>query len=128
VLWLGPEGEGPSGAWEIAPQCDRKPTEKHAPRHRISAVTGEGLDALRADLVETARAAMPRPGEVALNARQRGLVANAQGALAAIAGTRDPLLVAEDLRIARLAFDALTGRTSTEDVLDALFGRFCIGK
>jgi tRNA modification GTPase len=23
VLWLGPEGEGPAGAWEVAPQCDR---------------------------------------------------------------------------------------------------------
>ena len=41
---------------------------------------------------------------------------------------RDPLLVAEDLRLARVAFDALIGRTATEDMLDALFGRFCIGK
>jgi tRNA modification GTPase len=38
------------------------------------------------------------------------------------------LLVAENLRRTRQAFDALVGRTSTEDVLDALFGRFCIGK
>jgi tRNA modification GTPase len=129
VLWLGPERERPSGAWDIAAQCDRAGAPgKRAPRHRVSAVTGEGLDALRSDLIEAARGAMPRPGEVALNARQRGLLANARGALAAVGGTRDPLLVAEDLRIARLAFDALTGRTSTEDVLDALFGRFCIGK
>jgi tRNA modification GTPase len=128
VLWLGSEGDGPADAWEIAPQCDRSEQGKRAPRHRISAVTGEGLDALRNDLVRTARGALPRPGEVALNARQRGLIANAQGALASVAGTRDPLLVAEDLRIARLAFDALSGRTSTEDVLDTLFGRFCIGK
>jgi tRNA U34 5-carboxymethylaminomethyl modifying GTPase MnmE/TrmE len=27
-----------------------------------------------------------------------------------------------------LAFDALLGRTAPEDLLDALFGRFCIGK
>jgi tRNA modification GTPase len=38
------------------------------------------------------------------------------------------LLVAEELRLARAAFDALLGRTTTEDMLDALFGRFCIGK
>ena len=40
----------------------------------------------------------------------------------------DPLIMAEELRQARLALDALTGRASTEDMLDALFGRFCIGK
>jgi tRNA modification GTPase len=40
----------------------------------------------------------------------------------------DPLLIAEGLRLARQAFDRLTGRTGTEDMLDALFGRFCIGK
>ena len=34
----------------------------------------------------------------------------------------------EELRLARRAFDALLGRASTEDMLDALFGRFCIGK
>ena len=36
--------------------------------------------------------------------------------------------LAEDLRAARLAFDRLTGRAGVEDVLDALFGRFCLGK
>jgi tRNA modification GTPase len=30
--------------------------------------------------------------------------------------------------LARVAFDALLGRTTTEDLLDTLFGRFCIGK
>jgi tRNA modification GTPase len=38
------------------------------------------------------------------------------------------LLVAEELRQARLAFDELTGKAATEDMLDSLFGRFCIGK
>ena len=33
-----------------------------------------------------------------------------------------------ELRRARVAFDRLLGRASTEDMLDALFGRFCIGK
>jgi tRNA modification GTPase len=37
-------------------------------------------------------------------------------------------LVAEALRQARVAFDALLGRSATEDMLDTLFGRFCIGK
>ena len=40
----------------------------------------------------------------------------------------DPLLLAEELRTARRAFDAVTGRAGVEDMLDALFGRFCNGK
>ena len=48
--------------------------------------------------------------------------------LTAVEQLTDPLLIAEHLRLARVAFDALVGRTTTEDMLDALFGRFCIGK
>lgn len=129
VLWLGPEGEGPAGAWEIAAQIDRADGPvKRAPRHRVSAVTGEGLDALRRDLVLNAASMMPKPGEAALNQRQHALIVEAASALAAAAREVDPLLVAEGLRLARVAFDALIGRATTEDMLDALFGRFCIGK
>lgn len=129
VLWLGPEGEGPAGCWEIEPQCDRpEHTPKRLPRYRVSAVTGDGLDDLKAALVEHARSALPRPGEIAFNRRQRGLLGRARSALSSAARESDPLLVAEGLREARVAFDRLVGRSTTEDVLDALFGRFCIGK
>ena len=129
VLWLGPEGEGPDGAWEIASQIDRDDgIAKRGARHRISAVTGAGIDALRADLVATARSALPKPGEAALNERQHGLLRDAVRALGSARNENDPLLVAEGLRLARVAFDSLLGRTATEDMLDTLFGRFCIGK
>jgi len=129
VLWLGPDGEGPSGAWEVEPQVDRESHKgKKAPRHRVSAVTGTGIDALRRDLVDAARNAMPKPGEAALNARQHRLLSDAEHALASAVQLSDPLLVAESLRLGRVAFDALLGRATTEDMLDALFGRFCIGK
>jgi tRNA modification GTPase len=129
VLWLGLEREGPCGAWEIEPQCDRAGhPAKAAPRYRVSARTGEGIPALKQGLVDTAAGAMPRPGEAALNRRQRELLTHALAALKAAEGEGDPLLLAESLRQARLAFDRLVGRSSTEDVLDALFGRFCIGK
>ena len=129
VLWLGSEGEGPQGCWEIEPQADRGDHRpKAAPRHRVSALTGAGLDKLRSDLAKTARAALPRAGEAALNARQHRLLGEAAEALNGAASLTDPLLVAESLRLARVAFDALLGRTTTEDMLDALFGRFCIGK
>ena len=55
-------------------------------------------------------------------------LASAAQALSETENLADPLLIAEQLRAARLAFDALLGRTATEDMLDALFGRFCIGK
>ena len=129
ILWLGLEGTGPTGVWELEPQIDRQGHQtKLQPRHRISALTGAGMDALRRDLVAHARAALPRPGSAALNQRQHGLLSDAAGALAAALQQIDPLLAAEELRLARLAFDVLLGRTTTEDMLDALFGRFCIGK
>lgn len=129
VLWLGDEGEGPAGAWEIEPQVDRDgQAGKTAPRHRVSGVTGEGLVELRADLVAMARGHLPKPGEAALNRRQHDLLGQARAGLVAAQSARDPLIVAEDLRLVRLAFDALIGRATTEDMLDSLFGRFCIGK
>jgi tRNA modification GTPase len=128
VLWLGPEGAR-AGDWEIEPQVDDPGhLRKDAPRHRVSALTGEGLAALRADLVATARTLLPRSGEPALNRRQHGLLGEAAAALGDAASQSDPLLVAEALRQARRAFDDLSGRAATEDMLDALFGRFCIGK
>jgi tRNA modification GTPase len=129
VLWLGPEGEGPEGAWEIESQIDRIARRaKMAPRHRLSAVTGEGVDGLRRDLIDRAMHSMPRAGELALNARQHGLLAEAAQALGQIHPDGDLLLISEDLRSARVAFDRLLGGAGTEDMLDALFGRFCIGK
>ena len=129
VLWLGPEGQGPAGAWEVASQTDRPNAAiKHAARHRISAVSGDGILALREDLLTAARAALPKPGQAALNERQHIHLRHAQRALSAAHNEHDSLLIAEALRLARLEFDALLGRTGTEDMLDTLFGRFCIGK
>ena len=60
--------------------------------------------------------------------RYRAKLDLAEAALDGAGEERDPLLLAEHLRLVRLAFDGLLGRTTTEDMLDALFGRFCIGK
>lgn len=129
VLWLGPQGAGPQGAWELAAQADRADfVPKAAARFTLSAATGEGVGALKAALTEAARGALPKPGEATLNARQHARLGEAAEALGAAAALRDPLLIAEELRRARLAFDRLIGRATTEDMLDTLFGRFCIGK
>ena len=129
VLWLGPEGEGLEGAVEVDAQVDNNAVpRKSRPDVRLSAHTGEGLDILRSMLIEAAKGLIPKPGENALNARQSRLVKVAGESLRCGRDMADPLLIAESLRVARRAFDDLLGRTATEDVLDALFGRFCIGK
>ena len=129
VLWLGPEGEGPEGAIEVAARADAEDFEtKQAAQHVVSVVTGLGLRELEADIARRARSILPKPGEAALNARQRAAIGEAADALTAIERGQDFLVMGEELRLARCAFDALLGRASTEDMLDALFGRFCIGK
>ena len=40
----------------------------------------------------------------------------------------DLILLAERLRLAGGALDRITGRAGVEEMLDTLFGRFCIGK
>ena len=72
--------------------------------------------------------ALPAEDAIALNRRQVGCLADARDALGDAARAEDVVLVAENLRIARTAFDRLTGRAGVEDMLDALFGRFCLGK
>jgi tRNA modification GTPase len=43
-------------------------------------------------------------------------------------GEPDEVVAADHLRCCRQALDELTGRVGTEEMLDALFGTFCIGK
>jgi tRNA modification GTPase len=129
VLWLGPEHEGPSGCWEIESQVDIKTDlVKNETAWRVSAATGDGLFALKAALVDWARDVLPKPGEAVLTARQHARLKEVYAALSEAPTKKDPLIVAECLRRARASMDQLLGKTTTEDMLDALFGQFCIGK
>ena len=129
ALWLGAENEGPAGAWEIEAKTDLPGARgKTAPMARISAKTGEGLDELRNLLIARAQESLPSAGQAALSDRQHRLLKEALDCLFGIAPGGDLLLIGENLRGARAAFDRLIGRSTTEDMLDALFGRFCIGK
>ena len=129
VLWLGSEGQGPADAIEIQSRADASDcVRKSAPDHTVSAVTGLGVRELERDLIERARRLLPKPGSAALNARQATLVGQALESLQGVCEGEDGLLVGESLRQARVCFDRLLGQSSTEDMLDQLFGRFCIGK
>ncbi|MFA6218799.1 MAG: tRNA uridine-5-carboxymethylaminomethyl(34) synthesis GTPase MnmE [Erythrobacter sp.] len=127
VLWLGNRADCPDGAILVQSRCDAV-AEGDEGALRVSAVTGEGLALLTQEIIHRGKAALPPPDRIALNRRQKALAAQALAFLERAGEACDPLLVAEELRAARVAFDALSGRNSTEDMLDALFGRFCIGK
>lgn len=129
VLWLGAAGEAPQHdrVIELAAKADIDSAERDEGVLALSAVSGEGMAALRDELVRMARDLLPGAGEYALNARHRDIVRQAAGILAQ-AESGDWILLSETLRQARRVLDRLTGESGVEDMLDALFGRFCIGK
>jgi tRNA modification GTPase len=70
---------------------------------------------------------LPPPDRAALNRRQAAALADAFDSLMR-ADEGDLVIVAESLRQALAALDRLSGRQGTEDVLDVVFSRFCLGK
>ncbi|MBU6251981.1 MAG: tRNA uridine-5-carboxymethylaminomethyl(34) synthesis GTPase MnmE [Alphaproteobacteria bacterium] len=126
LLWLGPAEAAPLNAMVIAARADVEPAGR--PGLAVSTVTGMGLPALRESLVARAKAVLPRPGALALNARHRAILRDITAQLDEALGTDDLLIRAECLRLARAHMHALTGRAGVESLLDALFGTFCIGK
>jgi tRNA modification GTPase len=95
----------------------------------ISAVSGEGLEALNAALVAAAKR-LTAGGEGALltRARHRAAFAEALAALRRAEAAPWPELRAEELRAANRALGRVTGEIGVEDILDAIFRDFCIGK
>ncbi len=131
ILWLGDEGAGPVHPDLL--EIEAKADDGHHPRkregsYRLSAHTGEGMTSLISAITARAKNMLPPADQFAINARQRALLADAASALHDAAKADDLLIAAEQLRQGRLALDALTGRAHTEDMLDTLFGRFCVGK
>lgn len=131
LLWLGEPSAAPVHPRLVLvhPKADL-PGRAVAPAGAISvsARTGEGLKDLLQEVGKLTATLLPAEGTVPLNRRQVEEMEEAEGALSRAAGATDAVLLAEDLRRARGAFDRLTGRAGVEDVLDALFGRFCLGK
>jgi tRNA modification GTPase len=102
------------------------------PEIAMSAITGKGLDLLRAHLKDRAGvSALPEGAFVArrrhLDALRLGLghLESAQSALARGVGAE---LIAEDLLQAQNALGEITGRFTSDDLLGRIFSTFCIGK
>ncbi len=130
ILWLGPPESCPDPArcLLVASKSDERPVPADGVDLNVSARTGENVDALMEMLIERAKGVLPAEGEVSINARHRQLTAAALQHLMGVSTEGDFLILAEALRKARGALDQLTGQAGVEDMLDSLFGRFCIGK
>jgi tRNA modification GTPase len=113
---------------------DPHPSWSGSPGIRLSCKSGAGFDEL-ADAIErqlTGDRAHWHPDLVAINARHRACLVRAADALAAarrVLDAGEPFeLAAAEVRAAAEAVGDVVGRIGNEEVLDVIFGRFCIGK
>jgi tRNA modification GTPase len=100
---------------------------------RTSALTGEGLEALRAEILgQLGAAGSLAEGGALNNFRQQEAVGSTLAALGAAAEANAAWLPHEvilmDLHRALRALDSLTGVTTPDDILARIFSTFCIGK
>ncbi len=100
---------------------------------RVSALTGEGIPELRAEILRHVGGAASNvePGFLT-NIRHQGLVQESLAALGAatnaVAARVPHEMLLLDLYNALRPLDAVTGATTTDDILNLIFSTFCIGK
>ena len=104
------------------------------PRVSISALTGEGIADLEAVLVNLVldNQVVSSDKPMVSNPRHKALLVLAenhvQAAYQALQIDLSPDLVSIDVREAVDALGEITGETATEDLLNTIFSKFCIGK
>jgi tRNA modification GTPase TrmE len=102
------------------------------PELALSALTGAGMDMLRAHLKDCMGYRSSPEGSFMARRRHLDALQRARGALErgsvqlVQAGAGE--LLAEELRQAQRALGEITGEVTTEDLLDRIFSTFCIGK
>jgi tRNA modification GTPase len=130
LLWLGASIDAPehSDFIQLFSKCDLRVVGSDGEGLAVSSVTDHGLAELMNALIAKASELLPGGDELALDRRQHELLGQAKSALERAIELSDPVLLAEELRVARAAIDQISGRAGVEDLLDALFGRFCLGK
>ena len=105
----------------------------NAPILRVSAKTGEGVDALVELLKSAVDASAAYAGDVIVsNQRHYEALALASesldASLSALRGGLPSDLLSEDIRQVLYHLGTITGEISSEDILQNIFSRFCIGK
>ncbi len=105
-----------------------------APVVRVSALTGEGVEALKQVLVEDLGQgkAMQQEGTLVTNFRQQQRIGEALKALkragTAVERGLPHEVILLDLHGALISLNELTGETGIEDILGRIFQTFCVGK
>ena len=95
----------------------------------ISSITGAGVDSLLKAIGQQLSMDLPSPDDVAFsNVRQREAVSRAVKELEAVSSDLPLDINGQHLRYAGQALAEVTGDVDVEDVLDVIFGNFCIGK
>ena len=99
----------------------------------VSCRTGEGLEILRDRIHELALSGpMGEGSDVLINARHQDALRRALEGIEATTAALDQGLSLEfaalDLRLGLSAVGEIVGKTTTEDLLDQIFGEFCLGK
>jgi tRNA modification GTPase len=119
---------GPALRLLVASKADLRPRPAWADLS-VSAVTGEGMAALERHLAELARSMTSASGPPPLTRpRHRSALREAEAALARAEKEEAPELRGEELRWALSSLGRITGHVGVKDVLDVIFGAFCIGK
>jgi len=128
LIWLDDVPPPRADAVWIHGRADLPGRERMAPGRSLASSTSDPLAALRVwqAITEAAQPLLGRADDIALHQYQREACTDAGVFLTEPA--RDPLILAEQLRGARMTLGKIIGRSTTEAMLDALFGRFCIGK
>lgn len=113
-------------------KCDESGFEKECNEKEflISAKTGEGVDKLAHAIAKLFVQSKTQGGEIITSSRHVSALYQAKGALegaiVSLDDTIDCTLI--DLRAAYDALGEITGKTATQDVVDSIFSRFCVGK
>ncbi len=121
----------PSSALRVGTKADLPGVSSKPYDVRISVETGAGLDELRQTIGDRLREMVP-PHSLAIPTRTRHNDSLAECIAAierAVANDHVDLDIrAEELRMAGAALGRITGRVDVENLLDIIFGEFCIGK
>ena len=114
------------GALRLHAKCDLGPGDGLP----VSALTGEGLPELRAAIAARLEQLAAKGSEASgadVTTRQKEQLEIAAAALAR-ADTADLVVAANELRTAAEALGRIIGKVYSDDLLDSIFSRFCVGK
>jgi tRNA modification GTPase len=119
----------------VANKCDLGRAWSRGDAVAVSAATGQGLDRLRARIIDSLdvdlaadRPAITNVRHIALVRRAHDAMVRARAAALGDGGSLSEEFVLADLQEARAVLEEIAGRRAPDELLSHIFTRFCIGK